>query len=146
MRQTGRTAGDGNRKTGHPNLSWRTRRFCRTIDRGWPVHQFRHGRTSTRTIRDLRGPATDKLPIIALTANAFIENIPQTTRAGITGHTAKLLEPDRIDEIMDQWLKNKSRLELIPLFHLISIEPAQTSHALRDDDKQTSRSPSFRAC
>ncbi len=63
-----------------------------------------NGHEATRAIRNLERADTDKLPIIALTANAFIEDIAKSTRAGMTGHIAKPLDPDRIYDIMDKLL------------------------------------------
>lgn len=63
-----------------------------------------NGFDATRAIRDLQRPDTDTLPIIALTANAFIEDIAKSTRAGMTGHIAKPLDPDKMYEIMNQVL------------------------------------------
>lgn len=64
-----------------------------------------NGLDATRAIRDLARPDTDTLPIIALTANAFIEDIAKSTLAGMTGHIAKPLDPDKMFEIMNQVLR-----------------------------------------
>ena len=63
-----------------------------------------NGHEATRAIRDLNRADTDKIPIIALTANAFIEDIAKSTLAGMTGHIAKPLDPDRIYDVMDKLL------------------------------------------
>lgn len=63
-----------------------------------------NGHEATRAIRDLQRPDTDKLPIVALTANAFIEDIAKSTRAGMTAHIAKPLDQDKIHDVMDQLL------------------------------------------
>ncbi len=49
------------------------------------------GYTAARAIRALPGPAAD-IPIIAMTANAFQEDILRTEEAGMNGHIAKPLE------------------------------------------------------
>lgn len=63
-----------------------------------------NGHEATRFIRDLQRPDIARLPIIALTANAFIEDVAKSTRAGMTGHIAKPLDPDKIYDIMNQVL------------------------------------------
>ena len=63
-----------------------------------------NGHEASRAIRDLARADTARIPIIALTANAFIEDIAKSTRAGMTGHIAKPLDPDKIYEVMNQVL------------------------------------------
>ncbi len=47
------------------------------------------GCEATRAIRALERPDAKKVPIIALTANAFAEDITRTTQAGMDAHLAK---------------------------------------------------------
>ena len=48
-----------------------------------------NGLDATRTIRGLEGTWASSIPIIAMTANAFSEDIAQCMEAGMNGHIAK---------------------------------------------------------
>ena len=47
------------------------------------------GLTATKTIRSLKHPDAETIPIIAMTANAFAEDRKQAFDAGMNGHIAK---------------------------------------------------------
>lgn len=68
------------------------------------------GFTATRKIRELERPDND-VPIIALSANAFKEDVNLSLANGMNGHLAKPLEMDRLLETLHNWLvtKQKSR-------------------------------------
>ena len=51
------------------------------------------GLTASKTIRDLPTDWTKKIPIIAMTANAFEEDIEKTKQAGMDAHLSKPIEP-----------------------------------------------------
>jgi signal transduction histidine kinase/AmiR/NasT family two-component response regulator len=46
------------------------------------------------------------IPIIAMTANAFAEDVEHCLKAGMNGHVAKPIEIDALLSIMDKYLKN----------------------------------------
>jgi CheY-like chemotaxis protein len=48
-----------------------------------------NGLDATRTIRKLDNPWAASIPIIAMTADAFSENITECINAGMNGHIAK---------------------------------------------------------
>ena len=50
------------------------------------------GYTAARAIRSLEEPALSSIPIIAMTANAFTEDIQAAEEAGMNGHIAKPLD------------------------------------------------------
>jgi CheY-like chemotaxis protein len=52
------------------------------------------GLISTRTIRSLSRPDAASVPIIALTANAFEEDVEQALSAGMNVHLSKPVDPD----------------------------------------------------
>ena len=52
------------------------------------------GLTATKTIRNLPTKWTEKVPIIAMTANAFEEDIQKTKEAGMNAHLSKPIEPN----------------------------------------------------
>ena len=54
------------------------------------------GYEATRTIRALDDPARAGIPIIAMTANAFAEDVLASQEAGMNGHIAKPLEVDKM--------------------------------------------------
>ena len=47
------------------------------------------GYTASRKIRELDDPALANIPIIAMTANAFSEDVQKARDAGMNGHIAK---------------------------------------------------------
>ncbi|WP_162627758.1 ATP-binding protein [Erythrobacter sp. KY5] len=62
------------------------------------------GLEATRAIR-AAGFDAESLPIIALTANAFEDDIEACRQAGIQEHVAKPLELNRLREALQRWLK-----------------------------------------
>jgi PAS domain S-box-containing protein len=62
-----------------------------------------NGLEATRAIRQLPGMA--KIPILALTANAFDEDRDRCLAAGMDAHIGKPVEPDTLCEIVLHWLR-----------------------------------------
>ncbi len=54
------------------------------------------GYAATRAIRAMEDPALSHTPIIAMTANAFEEDREQAMSAGMNGHLAKPIEPEKL--------------------------------------------------
>ncbi len=65
------------------------------------------GHEATRVIRSLDRPDASRIPIIAMTANAFAEDVQAAKDAGMNEHMAKPLEPEIISEVLKRWLGNK---------------------------------------
>ncbi len=63
-----------------------------------------NGYQSTQAIRALGMEYTNKLPIIACTANAFVEDIRDAEAAGMSGHIAKPIEFEQLIKVMNKWL------------------------------------------
>lgn len=63
------------------------------------------GYGATQEIRALPGSWTKKLPILAMTANAFEEDRHHALKAGMNGHLAKPIEVDRLLETLEQVLR-----------------------------------------
>lgn len=61
-----------------------------------------NGYEATKVIRSI--PGCDKLPIIAMTANAFAEDVILAKKSGMNEHIAKPLELKRMSEVLDRWL------------------------------------------
>ena len=65
------------------------------------------GYEATRAIRKLGGegrPDAAEIPIIALTANAFADDVYRARQAGMNEHVTKPLEIDRLLETLHRWI------------------------------------------
>ncbi len=60
------------------------------------------GLEATRRIRALDRPDAAAIPIIALTANAFDEDVQRSMQAGLNAHLSKPVEPDALFETLEQ--------------------------------------------
>lgn len=65
------------------------------------------GCEASRQIRKLDRPDARTLPIIAMTANAFAEDIEKTRQAGMNEHVAKPIDYERLKSVLDRWLNKK---------------------------------------
>ena len=54
------------------------------------------GLEATRTIRAMDREDAKKIPIIALTANAFDEDVQRSMQAGLNAHLSKPVEPEAL--------------------------------------------------
>ena len=68
------------------------------------------GFTATRTIRSLDRPYANKIPIIAMTANVFEEDVEKSLKAGMNAHLSKPIEPDKLYETMAKLISEYSNL------------------------------------
>ena len=59
------------------------------------------GLEATRRIRAMDRPDAKTIPIIALTANAFDEDVQQSMQAGLNAHLSKPVEPDILFETLE---------------------------------------------
>jgi CheY-like chemotaxis protein len=62
------------------------------------------GYDATCAIRNLDMPKSRIVPIIAMTANAFAEDVEKCKRAGMNHHLAKPVEVEIMLDIMDKYL------------------------------------------
>ena len=67
------------------------------------------GCSASEAIRALPRADAKTVPIIAVTANAFAEDIAKTTAAGMNGHIAKPIDFDRLTELLSDYIRH-SRL------------------------------------
>ena len=58
------------------------------------------GLSATRAIRSLEHPDARSIPIIAMTANAFEEDVERSLQAGMNAHLSKPIEPERLYSTM----------------------------------------------
>ena len=68
-----------------------------------------NGHEATQKIRALSRPDAQTIPIIAMTANAFVEDILLAKEAGMNGHIAKPLEITRLIAELKRWFGDKKR-------------------------------------
>ena len=75
-----------------------------------------NGYEASRAIRTMgeRGERPDgaEIPIIALTANAFADDVYRAKQAGMSEHIAKPLEIDRLLEVMHRWTVSYTHLDV----------------------------------
>ena len=62
-----------------------------------------NGYEATAAIRSLPGEQ-GKLPIVAMTANAFAEDVQLAKNTGMNGHIAKPLDMNKLNDVLDNWL------------------------------------------
>ena len=64
------------------------------------------GLTATRNIRALERPDAKTIPIIAMTANVFDEDVEHSLQAGMNAHLSKPIEPERLYETMARLIQS----------------------------------------
>ncbi len=64
------------------------------------------GVTATRTIRQLDGG--QRIPVVALTANAFVEDEARCREAGMNDFVSKPVDPDRLYQALLKWLGSQA--------------------------------------
>ena len=78
---------------GHPENHY----FAILMDMRMPEME---GLTATKVIRNLERSDVKEIPIIALTANAFDEDVQRSLQAGLNAHLTKPVEPDILFETL----------------------------------------------
>ena len=63
------------------------------------------GLEATRAIRDSGRGDAESIPIIALTANAFDEDVQRSMQAGLNAHLSKPVEPDALFDTLETLIK-----------------------------------------
>lgn len=66
-----------------------------------------NGLDATKTIRAMERADAQTIPIIAMSANAFHDDIESSLQAGMNGHLMKPLEQNKIDELINRVLASK---------------------------------------
>ncbi|EEO27915.2 response regulator [Oxalobacter paraformigenes] len=79
-----------------------------------------NGHEATGAIRELPRPDARTVPIIAMTANTFPEDIRKAFLAGMNGHIPKPLDIDRLNGLLQKWLGDTA-------FHPKNGQPLQTA-------------------
>ncbi len=65
------------------------------------------GLEAARTIRSIDRPDAKNIPVIAMTANAFEEDVQQSLQAGMNAHLSKPVEPERLYETLSRMIKSR---------------------------------------
>ena len=65
------------------------------------------GCEAARQIRNLDRRDARTIPIVAMTANAFAEDIEKTRQAGMNEHVAKPIDFERLKSVLERWLKKE---------------------------------------
>ena len=63
------------------------------------------GLEATRTIRAVERADAKSIPIIALTANAFDEDVQRSMQAGLNAHLSKPVEPEALFDTLENLIK-----------------------------------------
>ena len=63
------------------------------------------GLEATRAIRALDRTDAGEIPVIALTANAFDEDVQRSLQAGLNAHLSKPVEPDSLFNTLERLIK-----------------------------------------
>ena len=69
------------------------------------------GLTATRAIRLLDKPGIDKLPIIAMTANALDVDYQRSLDSGMNDHLTKPIDPVKLQLALENWIVRKPAVE-----------------------------------
>jgi CheY-like chemotaxis protein len=67
------------------------------------------GLTASKAIRELDRPDAKAIPIIAMTANAFDEDVQRSLQAGMNAHLSKPVEPERLYETLGKLIRQKGQ-------------------------------------
>ena len=65
-----------------------------------------NGYDATKHIRGLSRPDAAQIPIIAMTANAFAEDVKEALDAGMNAHVAKPIDPQQLSMTLSDFLGN----------------------------------------
>ena len=63
-----------------------------------------NGLEATRTIRSLPCSDAQDIPIVAMTANAFVEDVKNSLEAGMNAHIAKPLDMNQVHATLEMFL------------------------------------------
>ncbi|MBR3746899.1 MAG: response regulator, partial [Selenomonadaceae bacterium] len=63
------------------------------------------GLTATTTIRELDRPDAKTVPIIAMTANVFDEDVQRSLQAGMNAHLSKPVEPEHLYKTLQELIE-----------------------------------------
>ena len=65
------------------------------------------GLEAAQTIRAKQRADAQNIPIIAMTANAYAEDVERTKQAGMNEHLSKPIEPEKFYQTLIFWIQRK---------------------------------------
>lgn len=65
------------------------------------------GYEATRAIRALDRDDSKSIPIIAMSANAFDEDVKMSLECGMNAHLSKPIEPEKLHNTLSHWISAK---------------------------------------
>lgn len=68
-----------------------------------------NGYEATIAMRNMERQDAQKIPIVAMTANAFLEDIQQSKACGMNEHMSKPLDVDQLQRMLARWLSRKKK-------------------------------------
>ena len=68
-----------------------------------------NGLEATRAIRASGRPDAESIPVIALTANAFDEDVQRSMQAGLNAHLSKPVEPEELFDTLENLIESSQR-------------------------------------
>ena len=69
------------------------------------------GYEATRAIRSSSHPMAETMPVIAMTANAFVDDVRDALESGMDAHIAKPVQIDNLKATIQQVLEGRSAAE-----------------------------------
>ena len=67
------------------------------------------GYAATAAIRASHSPESQTIPIIAMTANAFHEDVVSALSAGMNNHISKPIDPERLYQVLIASLRDQAK-------------------------------------
>ena len=68
-----------------------------------------NGYEATTAIRDMSREDVRNMPIVAMTANAFLEDVQKSKACGMDEHMSKPLDIDQLQQMLARWLGRKKK-------------------------------------
>jgi CheY-like chemotaxis protein len=104
------------------------------------------GYTATKRIREWEGgrrnEGKDPIPIIAMTAHAMAGDEEKSLQAGMNGHIAKPIDPDKLFSTLQKWIKpSEKRVQVQP--SEVSVERHETDKVAPEEDELPESLPGF---
>ena len=67
------------------------------------------GYEATKVIREMEDPVKSKIPIVAMTANAFKEDVDKAINAGMNAHVAKPIDATKLIDTLNEIVEENRR-------------------------------------
>lgn len=72
-----------------------------------------NGHQATRAIRQLKRPDAMKVPIVAMSANAFMEDVESSRQAGMNAHISKPINLAKLLDVMEDYMGKQVKRSII---------------------------------